>query len=489
MSRVTLNGHLNFMELRGSESSEEESEVVIVDKRKVDDIGIFDLWIVFGVTAVAVVSRIWRIREPRVTMVQEQYFGVLLNRLMKGELFLGNDPPMGVLVLGLFARMCGYKGDVEFEKFDLDVYENLRFIGACLSGFIPVLAYLLLRWIRIGRNIALTTSAMIICETSFISEARLINVECVYQFFLTASIVVFMLSCKFDYRSRTWWVVIGLSGIAFGCLFATRLSAVYVIPFVMSYEFYVLRKQFCKDQLPGRESVPIRQILYGTVFATFVVLIFSLVIFLFIIVVFVSLVALDPMKAKQSSSLGALIDVGAIFHAIRRAQNQDGLNKDVRFAASVFMLPLGAAKMYVMWRDGSAIFATHIHYLNCILGSSAVVVCLVLWLMSGRFSTRTKSHISRIVPFAIGYVSFYLSLIISRKHVYASDYSTNLLFGILCFGSSIHFLLKDIPFIQGFCATVAQFVTVFGFVMWFPLAYGLPGGQTPSRQWLHSWLD
>ena len=486
MSRVTLNGHLNFMELRGSESSEEESEVVIVDKGKVDDIGIFDLWIVFGVTAVAVVSRIWRIREPRVTMVQEQYFGVLLNRLMKGELFVGNDPPMGVLVLGLFARMCGYKGDVEFEKFDLDVYENLRFIGACLSGFIPVLAYLLLRWIRIGRNIALTTSAMIICETSFISEARLINVECVYQFFLTASIVVFMLSCKFDYRSRTWWVVIGLSGIAFGCLFATRLSAVYVIPFVMSYEFYVLRKQFCKDQLPGRESVPVRQILSGTMFVTFVVLILSFVVFLFIVVVYASVVALDPMK---SSNLGALINIDALLRAVRGARNHDGLKKDARFATNVFMLPIGAAKMYVMWRDGNAIFATHIHYMNCILGSSSVVVCLVLWLMSRRFSTRTTSHISRIVPFAIGYVSFYISLIISRKHIYASDYSANLLFGILCFGSSIHFLLKDIPFVQGFIATVAQFATVFGFVMWLPLAYGLPGGQTPSRQWFRSWLD
>ena len=464
------------MELE-EEVQSDESDVEIIEKEKPRDITISDLWIVFMITFFSFSSRIFGIQNPRLPTVQERYYGSILNHAINSGDVLRCESPFGVMVMTALATICGYKGDIDFStEYEGHEYLNLRSIGACCSGVVPVLAYLSLRWMRMRKNVAFTTALMMLCETSLISEARLISIEGIYQLILVVSIILVMFTGSFVYRSGLWWTTILLSGVAIGCLFATKFSGLCIVPFVLAYEFSSLRKQFSKEQLPGQEHVPTRRVFPRALFATFLMLAPALVVFFLIMAFYVSVFSVSP--------------VSGILPTIQKlVKTAEMIEKGNQFSANLFLLPLGAAKMHVMWRDGNSLCATHIHYINCILGSSSAVACLGFWLFSRRFGTRTNSRVTQALPFAIGHLSFYIGLFFVHGPVYGSDYASSLIFGLFCFGYCLHSLLKDVQFVQGLFATLSQFAVLSAFILWCPWAYGITGGDIASRVWFASWIE
>ena len=428
---------------------------------------VLDAWIVCVITFLGLLSRIIFLDRPPWPTAKEEYYSSLLNHNGRNEFFIDKNPPLALILLLISSCILSCKGESSSE--DSIYYLHLRFSNCCLAGLVPVISYLCLRGLRLGRNTAITTSLMVICETSFISEARLISIDANHQFFMMMTILCLTLNGSFTYRSMKWWSSILFSGFSFGCLLSTTLNSISFLPFIIFFQWHVARKQLSKSDLPGAQNnkIPWKRI----VVITLPIIAISILTLCF----FLSLHA-AMISNKQS-----------VHQIVASMLKGEGFEKDVNYATNLWTLPLGLTKVYPIWQGDRVKCATHVNFFNCILGSVSVVACFTLWITSKPLDKTTKSRIAKVLPFAIGYLSCYANLIVSQKPVYASDYSSCLLFGIFCFGSFIEFVLKETGFIQGVIATFSQFLVVFGFILWCPWVYGISGPRKETTVWFHSW--
>jgi dolichyl-phosphate-mannose--protein O-mannosyl transferase len=491
---------------QSSDLSENSPVIIPPPKSNPNDMDLADLWIVFAVTFFGFQSRIWALHQPPVPVIQEQYYGRFLNFFRRSEFFVMSEPPLSIMIIGLYAWACEYSSDITFSgvparPFSNKVYTSLRFCSACLAGFVPVMIFLTLRWIHVSRYASFTAAIMIFCETSLIAEARLISVEGSFQFFVVLLILAMSLELRLPFLSVRFLCSLAFSGLCFGFVVSTKFSGLSLIPFVISFQHVIASKQLKQDTLPDcRIAWNSRRVILRTAQLSGAIFLIGFTMVYFFCMLFIAILPIEPPGVDElwpefrnrlvnkfsflnySQRMYAEPMPLSVAKLVASTLRQPRLVRNATFAAKLWQFPIGFAPMDLLWRQDRQTFATHINWFNSVIGTFAIGYCLL-----AMFEKGPKLRLLKVLPFVVGFGASFGQLLMLRTWPFASDYAVPLIFGILTFCTGAHWLLMRFQFAQGIVLTIAQFLPVFGFVLWCPWAYGLPGGRVETRVWVRSW--
>ena len=106
-------------------------------------------------------------------------FDNFTNWYTMSEFFYDIHPPLGKLVMFLFANLSEYDGSIEFSRYYAQSFHNyqyiiLRITPAFFSSLRVPLIYLTLRFDSFSSCAAFISSFMIICDTSLLTDQRFI---------------------------------------------------------------------------------------------------------------------------------------------------------------------------------------------------------------------------------------------------------------------------------------------------------------------------
>jgi hypothetical protein len=477
------------------------------------ELDIPDLWLVFVITFFGFQSRIWAIHQPQIATLEEQYYGPFLNAFLKSEFFVYGHPPLSMLIAGAYASACEYKGDIAFARHALRPYQNkiytsLRFIGACMAGFVPVISFLTMRFFGVTRYGSLTCAVMIFCETSLISEARVIGGEGPFQFFFTVVILSLVLNYGLPFLSVKWICAVAFVGFSFGCLISTQFTGFALIPLIVAFQYCTAKKQLKIEKLPCICPLDLRQVWMQTGKITLPILAIAVAVYYFFVVLFISQLPYESSGGVEWPDFRKLLLnrflVGAgegnfsqrmygefmlftVLKFTRATLKSQTLQRNASFAAHLFQFPIGRAPVFVKWIENSVIFASHINWFNAVLGSASVVSSGLLWLFRARLGVKFQRRFLKVLPCILGFLGSF-AMLAFRKPLFVNDYAMPLMLAVYVYCAGLHFLLKDFGFFQGLALSLSQFAPMFGFILWCPWAYGLPGGRIETRTWSDAWF-
>jgi dolichyl-phosphate-mannose--protein O-mannosyl transferase len=296
-----------------------------------------------------------------------------------------------------------------------------------------------------------------------------------------------------------WFTVIGLVGIAFGSLISTKFIGIALLPFVIAFQIIVAIKQLKSERLPdAREPINPKQVVRRSFQITYPIIVIAVAVYAFWVILFISSLPYESTERWPSfqhlllnrydigshdcnfSQRMSAATIGLVFNFTRDVFKQTGRPRNASCSARPLRFALGTGPMDVMWTKDFLLFASHVNFFNAVLGTAGVLGCVALWAMG--VSRRRKA-----VPYLVGFLSSFLALVMKRREIFANEYAMVLLFGVLTFCGGLDFMMKKWMFAQGVIMSLAQFLPVFGFVLWCPWAYGLPGGRLEPRVWFHSW--
>jgi len=314
---------------------------------------------------------------------------------------------------------------------------------------------------------------MLLGETSLVSEARLVGPNGLHQFLLMLSITALTLNSGVPFRSAGWWAAVVFAGLSWGCLLATKSSSIWLLPFVVAFQWSVSVDQGDRDRLPGVAGGrgTARRVVWMTVPV--------------LSIAFVVVWAVVSYGGVSDGPRG----LSSVVLAGLGVPGWTGAPRDEGSRVNVWALPLGTARASVIWCNETRACATRVNGVNAVLGTVAVATSFALLFVRKRISVEVGKPLARVVPFAVGYLCSFAELVAARRRVYAGDYACALVFGVLFFGCSLSFLMKDFRFAQGVCASLAQFASAFGFLVWSPWAYGMARTDMGAGAWLSSWFD
>ena len=146
------------------------------------------------------------------------------------EFFYDIHPPLGKLVMFLFANLSEYDGSIEFSRYYAQSFHNyqyiiLRITPAFFSSLRVPLIYLTLRFDSFSSCAAFISSFMIICDTSLLTDQRFILSAGMLHFFCCLFLCVFSYTNSLIPLSDRWIIFMLLSGVTLGCACSSKNTA------------------------------------------------------------------------------------------------------------------------------------------------------------------------------------------------------------------------------------------------------------------------
>ncbi|XP_070496483.1 protein O-mannosyltransferase 1 [Chironomus tepperi] len=209
---------------------QQESEVTTNDKSNSN----FVIKIEFDPMSIAlftlaIVTRFFRLSEPRNIVFDELHYGKYVSLYMKNVFFFEKHPPLGKQLIAGVAHFAGYDGNYTFNKIGSEYTENvpifwLRLVPAlCGSLLVPVIYNLLLQ-LKINKWVASMGGLLIVLDNALLTQSRFILMEPMLLIFSTSALLFLLRFLDSQYFSIKWW----LNGILAASFYSFSMSIKYV---------------------------------------------------------------------------------------------------------------------------------------------------------------------------------------------------------------------------------------------------------------------
>ena len=211
-----------------------------------------------------------------------------LSRYLAGEYFFDLHPPLGRLMFVALAKLLGWEGGFTpadaCEPYDKQnvPYIAMRVLPTLFSCANVSMAYLTAWECGCGVPACLVTAVLMALDTAHIAHTRTVYLDGPLCFFVLSSLYAYIRYSKQKVWSRTWWLWLGLTGLALSCTISTKMVGVFTYTAIGIYTIFELWTLF--DVHSGR-SVDVMT-LYKHVIARLLMLVaipFSLYLFWFYI--------------------------------------------------------------------------------------------------------------------------------------------------------------------------------------------------------------
>lgn len=471
-----------------------------------------DMLIIIFLTFLSFWTRNFMIQYPEKVVFDEYHFGGFTNNYITGTYFDDIHPPLGKLILYVFARINQYDANTDFHK--KDFYENVDYISirqcpALFATFCSPLIYIGLRCFGFSILSSFTAGIMIIFESSMIVEGRFILTDGILHFFTCMTIMSTGIVLTQQPYSFSWWLSLIFNGISCGCSVSTKLTSLSLCPFVGLIHVIQL------IEIHQNKVIKNRQI-FNREFICDLIVRASILIIMIILVFFTSFVfhfILLPYKGSSSwigypfeKSLLNKGDANKTWYV--RTQNQSLIKNTIKlniamhknnmhvtsahpYASEWYSWPFLTGKWVLFFSEGSRHIMCQGQPFNVYAGTLSVIFVFlfgfVLIIFQKKICHEIKIYWWIPASFAFGYCASYFPFAFIKRAMFFYHYIIPIIFGIITFVTALDNLLINHQIIKAAILTLAQIVSALAFFFWSPWTYGISMQDFDIRLWNKKW--
>jgi dolichyl-phosphate-mannose--protein O-mannosyl transferase len=432
-------------------------------------------------TALGMITRVFRIQFPPYVVFDETYFGTFTNWYLSGTYFTDIHPPLAKLIMAGVANYAGYKGDYDFyglgdsKKYPTMMYVTLRLTPAFFGALCIPLIYFAMRAMLCSHFAAFTASILLTADIMLIVEARHILSDPILHFFTCLSIFSIFL-----YERSGHLLSFIFEGICLGCVAACKYTAGGVV-------LLALIRQFPLSHFPRKSfwpKIPSAIIRCG--------LLCLIVVAIHFICFSIHLTIL-PYFPEDKSGVPSAVRAGLV----------DRLNPDWESRSKAPSMLLRVLQLVTYMHEGNMrIEGGHPYaskwytwplftgkWVGYWVKEEKHILCmgnvLVWWpVFAGVLISVVKSVLERDVAsegaaMLSGWAFSFLPFALIPREMFLYHYAIPLIFG--CCGLVVLVERAAPPLLRGFLYAMLMVLAVIGFLVWCPWAYGL---TTPDFYWL-----
>ncbi|KAH0785840.1 Dolichyl-phosphate-mannose-protein mannosyltransferase [Histomonas meleagridis] len=389
-----------------------------------------------------------------------------------------------------FANLSEYNGNIDFNtrEYSDESYVPLRITPSFFSSLCSPLLYLTMRFSSFSKFSSLTTSILICFDTSMICEGKFILSDGLLHFFtcLHLTILSYSLSLSRNTTSyKLWQVLTGLSlGAACSCK-NTALGLCALNGLIHSIELFYEIKHF--------STFYFRELIYrGCV-------LFLCAFFIYILSFNIHFIVL-PYYGQGNGYLPPdmqhqLVDPNLIGHEIwgNRVLGHSLIWRSLELTLIMHTGNMHITKFHpyqsrpigwplltdikvAFWFEKDREIACMGNVFTYYFAFFGVFALFFAW-----FSEKWLIAIK----FSLGWCVSYLPFFLVPRSMYLYHYLIPLMLGSCAFGAAIDIFIPQ--FLRGIVAAFVCFLVIFGFILWAPYTYGLPGWDKDVVIWNKNW--
>ena len=455
-----------------------------------------DTFLVFAFTVVSFWTHFWIIQFPEHVVFDEVHFGNFTNWYTKSRFFFDIHPPLGKLIMFMFANLSEYDGEIEFNN-DADgkAYENgtyipLRITPAFFGAMCSPMVYLTVRFASFSKCAAFAAASLVCFDTSLLSEHRFILSDGMLHFFTCLHLLILFYGLSLKRGTFEFWFWQVLTGLSLGAACSCKNTAwglcalnglVHFIE--LWFQYWSLSPHFIAELMSR-----------GVVLAGCALTVYF--------VSFIIHFALLPFHGQGSGYLAEdmrqqLIDTSLVGHELWGARVT---GKSLIVRSIVLSVVMHTGNMHITQYHPSQSRPINWPLLTGIrvgfysLGGKQEVSCLgnvfsyyfaflgVIVLLFGYKNERWMMALRFTIGWAVSYFPFFLI----PRSMYLYHYLIPLMLGCMSFGASLDLFVP--PFFRGFMAVSVCFLAIVGFVLWESFCYGTTPWDRRVTIWNDNWL-
>ena len=430
-------------------------------------------------TAIAMITRVFRIQFPRYVVFGEGRFGTFMNQYLRGIYFHDDQPPLAKLIMTGVAYYAGYKGDYDFVGYGDDkqypsmTYVALRITSAFFGALCVPLSYLSMRSMRCSHFASSVASVLVACDLMLVVEARHITGEGIFHFFCCLAVLSIFL---YERTSSVYLFI--FEGVCLGCAISCNYTAIGIVLLAIVRQFQIF---------PGYQKKQ-----SNVVRAMFLCLIVASVHF----ICFSIHLTVLPFLPEGSVPIPDCVREGLIKRytpdwdarsaaplmlkrvvALILSMHDRG---DESISSPWYSWPICTSKWILFWSKAG----NHVLCMSSAFIWYPVLIGLLLNLLRLAITCDTTSETSAML---FGYLFSLLPFALFQHKSPLYNYALPLLFG--CYGLGI-ITEHELPArARGFSFCLIAFLAIAGYFIQAPWAYGLTTPDTDFFLWTNTWVS
>ncbi|KAK9872256.1 hypothetical protein WA026_017057 [Henosepilachna vigintioctopunctata] len=197
---------------------------------------------VFGV-----LSRMYKLEQPRNIVFDELHYGKYVSLYMKNTFFFDSHPPLGKQLIALAASLANFDGKYKFDKIGSSYTEDvplyaLRFIPSFFGSLIIPVVYHIMLEFNLSQWTSLTAALLLLFDNALLTQSRFILMESMIMFFSLFGLLALM---KFRKQTDNVYSVKWFFWLIVSFIFLTcSLSIKYVGFYSCCLALYILLRDF-----------------------------------------------------------------------------------------------------------------------------------------------------------------------------------------------------------------------------------------------------
>lgn len=189
-------------------------------------------------------SRTFRLSFPPNRVFDEIHFGNFINHYILKSYFHDIHPPLGKLLIALYAYMVGYDGKINFKgnEYPNLFYFSLRQVPSTFSALLPPVSFISLRFFGFSSSASILIAFYLTFESMLIVESHLILVDGILHSFVVLTILGVSL-LEIDQYSR---FAIIFTILMAGATFSVKYTGLSILVFIGMHQLiYFSKSSFC----------------------------------------------------------------------------------------------------------------------------------------------------------------------------------------------------------------------------------------------------
>jgi dolichyl-phosphate-mannose--protein O-mannosyl transferase len=392
---------------------------------------------------ISFVTRVLFIHYPPVVVFDETHFGNFVSSYLRGVSFFDIHPPLAKLIFTAVSRCIGYTGNFNFSNYNSrypsDFYVFLRLTPAFFCSFSGpfMTAALLLRRTPIG--FAFCSGLLFSLDIISVVQSRFILTDGILYFFVALTFLLTSLVERHDSL-----ILLCFQALSASFAFCVKFTAAGLFVYIAFSHFRILY---------GRQTWFLLLVLRGILIS--LIFIISLVILLWIHLKMLPKPGygdkyFSPTFRKKPRPIQIVLLLEAMYR----------YNRDLRAqhpaASRWWGWPFFFGPPVVFWSEGTA---KVVLISNPVSLFASTIGFVIGWMGNGWI-------------FSVGYAISYFPFILIKRPTFVYHHEIPVMFGIMAFGASSRKVFP--PFLHNWIKQGVIVATIFVFLVFSPLVYGIP---------------
>lgn len=193
----------------------------------------------------ALLSRMWRLEQPRSIVFDELHYGKFASLYMKNTFFFDSHPPLGKQLVALAGHLVGFDGETDFDRIGGNYSPSvplwaLRFVPALFGSLLVPVTYQLALSLGLAQPSAALAAVLVLLENSLLTQSRFILMEAILMCFSMLGLLALLKFRRQRSFTPAWWFWLTLSAAFLTC----SLCVKYIGIFSMFLAVYIMARDF-----------------------------------------------------------------------------------------------------------------------------------------------------------------------------------------------------------------------------------------------------